>query len=436
MGVQDLVVTPIYLIVFTLVAYFLRPYVTDTETRRYFLPAIWVRFAGAIFLGVVYQFYYDGGDTFNYHTHGSKWIWEAILNEPAVGFKLLLNSGGEYSEDVFQYSQRIWYYGDVRSYFIVRLSAFFGLFTLHTYSANALFFAAFSFSGLWAMYSAIQKGHNFKYLPYAILFVPSVIFWGSGVLKDTVTIGAVGWLIWGFYSIIEMNKVKPFHLAMLLLSALLIYQIKSYILICLLPTVIVWWYLKKFKRIRSAVIRTLILPFFAVIVVVSVFGVTSIVSNEQFSISTFTQKAAITSYDIRYGWGSRTNGDGGYDLGVVDGTWQNAVTLFPAAINVSLFRPYLWEVKTPFMLLAAVESLMIFLITIRFVIKGYYKQALAEPFLIFCLLFSLLFAFAVGISTFNFGTLMRYKIPMLSLYLISILPSKHITSKAKQKYHE
>ncbi|MDH5610391.1 MAG: hypothetical protein OEY56_13015, partial [Cyclobacteriaceae bacterium] len=129
------------------------------------------------------------------------------------------------------------------------------------------------------------------------------------------------------------------------------------------------------------------------------------------------------SYDIRYGWGARMGGDGGYDLGVLDGTWQSMIRLLPAAVNVSLFRPYLWEVRNPLMLLAALESTVVIFLTFwAFFYKKRFFSLFRDPFLVFCLAFALIFAFAVGVSTYNFGTLMRYKIPMYPFYLILLLP--------------
>lgn len=34
MGIQDLIITPIYIVIFTLIAYFIRPYVTNKKTRK------------------------------------------------------------------------------------------------------------------------------------------------------------------------------------------------------------------------------------------------------------------------------------------------------------------------------------------------------------------------------------------------------------------
>lgn len=433
MGIKDLFITPFFLLLFTVLAYMIRPAVTNAQTRRFFLPALWVKFFGAIFLGLIYQFYYDGGDTFNYFTHGSRWIWEAFLDSPVTGFKLLTESGGERQGETFQYSQHIWYYRDPHSFFVVRIVAFIDLFTFHTYGATALCLAVFSFSGMWAFYSAVQRMYpeSGKWLAIAILFVPSVAFWGSGILKDTITLGALGWLTWAMIAMIEFKK-RSWKVWLIALTALwLIYSIKIYIVICFVPMVFVWIYLKQVREVRNPLIRFTIAP--VLLIIFAAMGYLALQQiageSEKYSLDAIAERAAITAYDIRYGWGARTGGEGGYDLGDLDGSWESMIRLMPQAINVSLFRPYPWEVRNPLMLLAALESLVVFFLSFYLLV---YKKRLInvfrDPFLTFCFLFALLFAFAVGVSTYNFGTLMRYKIPMMGFYLINLV-SSYLTKK-------
>ena len=429
MTLQDLFITPIYLLLFTGLAYFIRPWVTNKHTRKYFIPALLVRFFGAIMLGVIYQFYYDGGDTFNYFTHGSRWIWEAFLDDPSMGIRLLFESGGgERVPETFQYSQHIWFYRDEHSFLIVRLSAFFGLFTFHTYASTALFFAAFSFSGLWALFFrlAIRYPNSVRQLSFAILFLPSVIFWGSGILKDSITLGALCWMIYGYLNIIESRRFNPLYIFIVLLSSYLIYSIKIYILICVLPALFVWFYWKNIVRIKSVIIKIIIAPVLLVVFVVAGFASMQQVSesSDRYSLDQIAERAAITSYDIRYGWGARTGGDGGYDLGELDGSWGSMIRLLPQAIVVSLFRPFLWEVKNPMMLLSSLEGLLVLIWSVQIFRNGKWRILLTDPFLIFCLIFSMLFAFAVGVSTYNFGTLMRYKIPLMPFYFTMLVVGK------------
>ena len=429
MTIQDLIITPIYIVLFTVLAYFIRPYVTNQQTRKYFLPALWVRFGGAIALGLIYQFYYDGGDTFNYFTHGSRWIWEAFHEDVELGLKMLWANGGDrILNETYAYSSRIWYYRDPHSYMLVRIAAFFDLFTLHTYSATALFFAVFSFSGLWAMFEVVSSRYqqSANRVGLVILFIPSVIFWGSGILKDTITLGALGWLTWGLYRIIEMKYYRWIEILVIGFSSLVIYKIKSYVLISFLPLVAFWLLLKNLKKIKNSVLRFAAAPFLMLVFGgVGILLLNNITANtNKYKLETIAERARITAYDIRYGWGARSGGDGGYDIGLPDGTLIGMAKLIPAALNVSLFRPYLWEVKNPLMLLSALEAVFIGILALKFFFNRGLRSLTDDPFLLFSLVFSLIFSFAVGVSTFNFGTLIRYKIVMMPFLLLALTVKK------------
>ena len=61
MGIQDVLITPFYLFLFSVIAYWLRPYFTDTKTRKYFMSALYVRFFGAVALGsLIFSFVFWG----------------------------------------------------------------------------------------------------------------------------------------------------------------------------------------------------------------------------------------------------------------------------------------------------------------------------------------------------------------------------------------
>jgi hypothetical protein len=142
--------------------------------------------------------------------------------------------------------------------------------------------------------------------------------------------------------------------------------------------------------------------------------------NRKYSLENIAETAKITAYDIRY-WTGRDAGSG-YTLGELDGTFSSMIKLSPQAINATLFRPYLWEVNNPLMLLSALESFAVLAICIYISIRQNVRIAsiLSTPDVVFLLVFSLTFAFAVGVSTFNFGSLVRYKIPLLPYFLIAL----------------
>jgi hypothetical protein len=424
MELRDFIVTPIVILLVCFIAYFLRPYCTDETTKKYFFPALAIKMAGAICLGLIYQFYYNGGDTYNFHTHGSRHIWEAFVDSPEKGMKFFFTDGSDV-RGIYNYSSRIFFLRDPSSFFVIKVAAFFDLFTFSSYSATAVLFAVFSFIGSWMFFLTFYKQYPKAHFGIAMasFFVPSVFFWGSGVLKDTIVTGCLGIATYLFYLIFVERNFSFLKALALLLSLYPIFMIKIFVLQAYLPAVIVWIVSFNVHKIKSVLLRAILVPL-AIIFIISAgyFTVLKIGEDDRkYSVINIARTAQVTAYDIRY-WTGRDAGSG-YSLGELDGTYQSMIVLAPQAINVSLFRPYLWEVKNPLMLISAVESLTLLLLTL-FLIGSrpvYFFKLLGNPNVLFCATFSLTFAFAVGVSTFNFGTLARYKIPLLPFYAIGLV---------------
>jgi hypothetical protein len=432
---RDFIVTPIVILLVYAGAYLVRPYVTDAVNRKYFLPALTLKIIGALAVGFVYQFYYSGGDTFNFHTYGSRHIWDAVFEDPEKGLRLLFTDGT--GNGLYKYTSRIIFFSDPSSYAIIRLAAFLDLITFSSYSGTAVLFAVFGFSGLWMLYLTFYKLYPLLHRQesIAILFVPSVIFWGSGLLKDTITLSLVGMATYATFSIF-MEKRFKFGLAFLLFVSLYgLYSIKIYILLTFLPSAIAWIFFVHFGGLRSQIAKLMLFPFTVIATVALAYFALQKASedNPKYALDKISKTAQITSYDIRF-WSGRAAGSG-YTLGDLDGSWQSMVKLLPQAINVSLFRPYLWEVRNPLMLLSSLESLAFFFLTLFTVYKTrlYFLRALSDPTILFCFIFSLTFAFAVGVSTFNFGTLMRYKIPLVPFYLLALILTINYAKRERNK---
>lgn len=424
MELRDFIVTPILLIITYVVAYFIRAKVTDDVNRVYFLPALSVRLISALALGVLYQFYYDGGDTFMYHTHGSRHVWEAFCDSPLLGLKLLFSDGSN-QVGIYKYASRIYFFNDPASYTIIRIASLFDLITFSTYSATALLFAVLSFMGTWMFFLTFYKQypHLHRSLAVASFFIPSVFFWGSGVLKDSITLACLGVATYQFYKIIFEKKVTLINFLLLLLALYGIFSVKKFVLQAYLPAVIIWIFMRNFWSIRSLVLKMVLIPFaIALVIGSSYFAIVKVGEDDaRYSIYKIAETAKITAYDIRY-WSGRDAGSG-YSLGKLDGTYNSMIRLAPQAINVSLFRPYLWEVRNPLMLLSAFESFFLLAFTLYVITKKKFTflSAFTNSNIFFAGAFSISFAFAVGVSTFNFGTLARYKIPLLPFFLVALI---------------
>lgn len=347
------------------------------------------------------------------------------MESPADGLWLLFQNG-EYGAGIWKTASRVWYWNDPQSFFVIRLAAILDILTFSSYSATAVLFAVIAFSGGWMFFLTFYKRYPdmHRWIAFSVLFVPTVIFWGSGIFKDSITLAALGVATYTFHRIFIERKFEIGSVLLMALSFWVIFSIKRYILLCFLPAVLLWWVATHMSRISSPMLKIIVAPLTGMFaILLSYYAVQKVGEDDpRYQISRLAETAQITSYDIRFGWGARNGEGSGYTLGELDGSWQSMLELAPQAIITALFRPYLWEVINPLMLLSSIESLALLLLTIYVMWKARWKlfSYVDHPDVLFCLVFALVFAFAVGVSTFNFGTLSRYKIPMMPFYLLSL----------------
>lgn len=424
MGYSDLLVTPVLLFLVILIALLIKKRVTTKESSVYFIPGLLLKITGALSLGLIYQFYYGGGDTFNYYQQGTI-IYELFFRSPWSFAKLyLLNQPiDEHLSALIPY---LYWWNAPTEMFVVRTSALLGLFCFNTYSSIAVLFAVLSFSGLWAMYTAFLRlfPGTEKAMAIAVFFVPSVFFWGSGLMKDTIGIGAMGWLVFGFYFLfIEKRRILIATLS-IAVSAWLLFQVRVYILLSFLPPALFWIILENNRLIKNKVLRWLLKPAFIGIGVFSAYLGTQVTSgHKKYDLERIGQ---LTKINAEYLYSqSVLEGGSAYYLGELDGSLGSMLSLAPSALVVSLFRPFVWEVRNPIMLISALENLALFVLLLYCLIKvgpfQFITLVMGRPFLLFCFIFTILFAIAVGLNSFNFGTLVRYKIPFLPLYSCGLL---------------
>jgi hypothetical protein len=426
MGIKDFLLAPLYLfIIYQILFLIKKKECTDNILHKYFIPAATAKFVGAVALGLVYFFYYKGGDTVIFYK-GSSIINDIITTKPLLGLEVLVRDCKQpLSYELKAYFRGYMYIYDNASFFVVRIAAIIGLFTFNSYLVTSLFFSLISFSGSWALFRTLLNiyPHMHKELAYCIFFIPSVIFWGSGILKDTLTFGAIGWFFYAFYHIFIQREINTKKLIALVLSVSVLFMVKIYILLALLPALVVWLFLVYNQKIKSSITRLVMLPILLIASLLMGFVASSRIAaqDEQYRIENLSNKAKITNDWLSYM--SKLDKGSYYDLGITDYSPAGLIKVFPRAVNVTLFRPYLWEARKPIMVMAAVESLFFLFFSVFTILKvGFFKSisiAKNNPIIPAFLIFSVGLAFAVGVTAANFGTLVRYKIPIMPFYLLS-----------------
>ena len=171
----------------------------------------------------------------------------------------------------------------------------------------------------------------------------------------------------------------------------------------------------------------------------SIVGFIKLSNTMEGAISGYTGndlKKGISAYQKNYASQSENAEGSFFSLGVeFDGSPGSLARLAPAAIAATLFRPYIWESRKLSSLLSSLESLALMLFTLyvlkRVGIKNFIMTIITKPIVLYCLFFSLIFALFVGATTLNFGTLVRYKIPAMPFYVISLFLILFFNKKIK-----
>jgi len=430
MELKDIFLTLLYLPFIYIAAIIYRRKQSNSITKKYFLPALSVKIFGAISLGLIYQFYYGGGDTYNYFRDTTP-IWDAFLENPFIALKIIFSNNAT-DPETYAYTHRIYYIIDEHSYPVVQFAGFLSLFTFHTYTLVAIFFALFCFSGMWAFYKALYDMYPklHKQFAIAVFFIPSVFFWGSGLMKDTITLGALGWLFNAIYFAFIKRKKIIINIVILIIAMIIIEKIKVYILLSFLPPAFLWIFLQYRSKIKSALVRFISLPFIiALAVPASYLAVTKLTEeNSKYKFENIAFSTRESAEWLLYV--SNSQGGSSYSLGEFDGTIGNLFLKLPQAIFVTLYRPFIWEAKNPVMFLSAIEAFVFLFMTLRIIWEIKFIRLLRliqkHPIIIFCLLFTLIFSFGVGVTSYNFGTLVRYKIPMMPFFLSALFIIRNI----------
>lgn len=426
--VNDLILSPLFLLIIYAIAVLYRNKYNNTPIKKYFLTGLTLRFLGCLLSALMYNYLYGSGDTFDYWraalNHKS-----ALFNEPLLGLELMwIDHFSEVPEIGQKYTNWTYYlYREVASIRVAQIGGILAILTFNSYLSTGMILAFFSFLGCWKIFEVFYDiyPHLHKKIAIATLFLPSVFFWGSaGLLKDTVTTAAMGFLMWSVYFLFIKRKKLFKSLFYLIISAYLLIKIKIYIILAFAPAITIWLFLIYSKKIRNKQLRRLSMPVFVMIMLGCsyILALTIGAQVEKYSFDNIMKTVEGSQSWMEY---TGEKSGAGFNLGDIDySTPSGLLKAIPLAINATLFRPYIWEAKKPILMLSSLEGLLFLLFTIYTLVKvgilNTFRLSFRDPSLLFCWVFSLAFAFAVGFSTFNFGALARYKIPCLPFYLLAL----------------
>lgn len=418
-----------------------RYYADDRKLRRLVLLAAVLKIFAVFLYTALYKLYYGYGDTLVYYQKSTQ-VLGYLMDSPHKFWDLIFTDGldirTKHAELISKYNTLIDYY-NTGTFFVIKFTFFVGCLSFMQYLPMAVIFSgiafygslklALSFSKLYPEYKLIFHG--------AFLLIPSVVFWGSCISKDSITIGFANLLIVGLLNIFIFKKAILRNIILVFISFYVSSSVKGYVPLALIPCFSI--YLISYYWNESRILKRPILKFLLVFG-----GIVTFIPIGYFAIkylmNDFLANQLISIVKMNIGQGvSAKEGDSSFSIGITIEDLQNPTRILffiPQAIIITLFRPFLWDVRNPIMLISAIESSFFFFFTLflifRMRIISFFIQVKRNKLLLFFLLFSLILSIPIGISSGNFGTIVRYKIPILPYYLALLLILYRVQKKREQ----
>ncbi len=431
-SVNDLVLAPICLLILYAIIRSRAEKNKDPQIRKIYYRGFYFKIICVLAYTFVSEFIFKGGDT-NLYFQGVKDLRAALNDDinnigPIVkSLKLTMDSPltpffyyDNYADD-FTYN----YMTNVSNFFIPKLGLIPAILFFNNYLCINFVFGFFALGGAIRIFKTFHRYYP-GYTPelaLATIFLPSVGFWSAGLLKDAVCFGSIGFILYAVLNIfVKKTKIRA-SVIWILVCGLLIYYIKVYILLVLILAILIWLFAETNKFIEDKTLRN-IFSFLtlAVSFIIGYFLLNYFTSQEaaqNYKLETLMEKA---DYQRRVIQNLSEKATLGSNFSI---NTSNPVTLVPNSLVATFFRPFLWEVNSPVALFSAIESAIFLFFTLFFFFKRgvskYFKLAFADPRLLMCFVFSMVFAVAIGASTSNFGALSRYKIPCMPFYFIMLL---------------
>lgn len=474
----------IYILLFSVLIFFYKKRLGLGLPRWAFVLAFLVKVASGFFLTYIYSSHYTDrstADIFKYYDD-AKIMHKALSEKPADYFSMLSGVGNDnvYYDTTYYAKMNHWYkrndfgnYND--NHTIIRLNALIMPLSFGSFHVHTVFMCFISFLGLFALYKFFLSLFKTKaFLIYVIVFfIPSVVFWGSGVLKEGLLLFSLGILLLSFYELFFLKRISFKYGLLLFISLFLLLINKNYLLLVILPPLLAYYIVERFqiKRVFLFFVSFHFMLFVLFYVGIKVGldkkpialivqkqkdfinlskGGIFLLSNEYLVRLEPEQENEIVKYktdsvmllaDAAYMSWRLNNFDD--TLGVIENgeqisfkvisklpragsllqdkpiaaTWSSFIGFAPKAFYNSILQPSIFKKGSFVERIASLENIIILLFVVICFIFGDIKNC-NKAFLWFSVFVVLIMFLIVGYTTPVAGAIVRYKMPALPFVLM------------------
>jgi hypothetical protein len=359
----------------------------------------------AVSLGLIYLYYYSANDTWLFFKDATI-LADLARHDFSSYLKFLWNNDSQ--NHVIEISSM-----QERSLFLVKIISFFALVGGNNYWFGAIYFSLISFFASWNLFCVVVRilPNSQPAAAVAFLFFPSIIFWSSGLVKETLALAGIYFISSIFIKINKSEKIFWWEWVIAALAFYMAWSLKYYwtalFMAVVITSVLVYALQNRVKYICKN--KLFVWGFIFLLLTIGVS-----LSHPNFYLSRFLN-VLITNHDdfLKI---SRPDGlIHYYDL---TASWGSILINSPWALLSGLFRPVVWETSGMIPLMASLENLFLLVLAFAcFFRKGPLSNNLL---LLSAWVYITLLCIFLALSTPNLGTLSRYRTGFLPFFVFII----------------
>lgn len=418
-----------YILVFFLIARRIAKKHAETSRELYWLLiSWWIKIIACILYAWMIVYYYRYGDPLGYKDRSDALMF-AILKDPE-NIKYLFLSAESFAGYLFSLGySNLPYYSDLGYYndpvfTVSKVGCIAAFLSFNRFLIISFVFTNIAYYGFILIYTTSKKivqGYN-KQLAIACLFIPSCVYWSSGFAKEPLCIIALGFIFSSMIKLFSQKEIRITTIFTLIFFSYLLLTVKDYIFYSFLVAFIFW---KLYNAIASIMSKGLLIKIWTVLFFLMIAGGSIAVSGVIMDIISNNLGSIITSNIDMYELMASSNRGSLIEVKDIDVTsLQGILRFIPQALVNVFFRPFPWEIANVLMVFTVLENLFfIYLLFKVFLQSRLFTKHLFinKNYQVFTLLFTITMAFVVGISTFNMGSMVRYKMPYLPFFASFLL---------------
>ncbi len=378
--------------------------VEESPLNFFYIPSFVLKLITGVGVGVIYAYYYSGGDTWNYFNQAK------ILSE--VGFSNASNFIALFIKSNYNLVEGFAYVSQPRAAFMVKLVAIINLFSNSGYWITSLYFSFFSFIGIYKFSTWLATKFKYGKVAALALFVwPGFVFWSSGILKETLAVGLIFWIIPTFFEIQQTKSVKK--VIVVFLGLYVLFLIKYYFAVVLIVTLLLYSISLAVKLDKKSPLQQILIWL--------LMGTIGFVLGGFLHPNLRFENIVGVIIENNKAFSSISSPQSLIAFRAADKDWVWVLINSPKAVFSSLFLPLNLFSGRIFQVLASAENWIILLLTIRGLLMVNRQNFKTNLMLVLAAVsYVMVLAIFLALSTPNLGTLARYKVAFMPIVLVLV----------------